>query len=143
MSTGIRKSKGFSIIELVVVMAMLGVLAAIAVPSFTAYVARGHRSEARSAALESAQWMHRFRTERGGYGNAAAEFPAAMRQVNVNGRQVYDLAVASTADGFTITVTPTATGPMNGDVCASITIDNTGALGFTGNGARRDICWGR
>ena len=63
---------GFTLIELVVTMAIIAILAAIAIPSYTAYIMRSHRSDARGQLLEVATWMERWRTERGRYDNPAS-----------------------------------------------------------------------
>ena len=54
-------------IELVTVMAIIAILTAIAIPNYFQYIARGHRSEARSTLTQAAQWMERWRTERNTY----------------------------------------------------------------------------
>ena len=58
--------------ELIVTMAIIAILAAIAIPSYTAYIMRSHRSDARGQLLEVATWMERWRTERGRYDNPAS-----------------------------------------------------------------------
>ena len=57
--------------EVVVAMTIVGILTAIAIPSYTAYIARGNRAEARAALVEGANWMERWRTERGRYDDPA------------------------------------------------------------------------
>ena len=47
--------KGFTLIEVMIVVAIVGILAAIALPSYNEYIRRGHRAEARAALLQGAQ----------------------------------------------------------------------------------------
>ena len=59
------RAEGFTLIEIVTVVAIVAILAAIAIPSYTQFLARGYRSEARATLVAAAQWMERWRTERG------------------------------------------------------------------------------
>ena len=137
MQGGARANQGFTLIELVIVTVVLGILAAIAIPSYTAYIQRASRSEARGQALMAAQWMERFRTQSGSY--AGATLPDTLKQSPSKGTKKYNIALASDATSFTITATPTGT--MSGDQCGALTIDHTGALGQ--GGSTKEICWDR
>jgi type IV pilus assembly protein PilE len=136
-----RAAAGFSLLELVMVMALMGVLAAIAVPMYTQYVQRAARSEARTALLEVAQWAQRYRTDRGSFAGADAALPAALREVRDGGATLYTIALASTTDTFTATATPG--GRMANDPCAALSVDHTGARRQTGASASANVCWGR
>jgi len=137
MQGGARANRGFTLIELVIVAVVLGILAAIAIPSYTAYIQRASRSEARGQILMAAQWMERFRTQNGTYAGAA--LPANLAQSPATGTKKYNIALASDATSFTVTATPTGT--MSGDQCGALTIDHTGALGQ--GGSTKEICWDR
>jgi len=136
---------GFSLLELLVAMAILAVLAAIALPTYAEYVARSRRFEARAGLLEAAHWLERWRTERGRYddpanaGQPPTGFP--WRQVPRAGDAYY--AVSAVAAAATYRITATAVGTMANDVCSSLSIDETGARGFTGPGATEEVCWHR
>jgi type IV pilus assembly protein PilE len=146
-----RCDAGFTLIELMATMAIIAILATIAIPSYTAFIARSNRSDARGQLLEVATWMERWRTERGRYDDPASPgnpppsppFPVAYTQSPSTGPAKYNIAVATpTAVGYTITAT--ATGAMAGDVCTTLTLTETGARGFTtGGGGTQDICWNR
>ena len=58
--------RGFTLMELIITMCIIGILTAIAIPNYTAYIQRSNRSEARSALLEAAAWMERWRTQNWG-----------------------------------------------------------------------------
>ena len=138
-----RAAAGFSLLELLVAMVILAVLASIALPTYAEYVARSRRFEARAGLLEAAHWMERWRTERGRYddpANAGLPPPGfAWRQVPRAGAAHYAVSVTATATTYTITAT--AVGTMAGDVCRSMSIDETGMRAFTGPGSTEEVCW--
>lgn len=139
------KQRGFTLVEVITVMVIMGVLTAIAIPNYSAYLQRSRRAEARAALVEAAIWMERWRTERGRYddpavpGNPPPTFAAAWPQVPRTGTAHYNIAVAAAAGTYAITVT--AIGVMAGDDCPTITINNTGQRTFTGANATMQKCW--
>jgi type IV pilus assembly protein PilE len=58
---------GFTLVELMITVAVVGILAAIALPNYTQYVQRSHRSNARNTLLQAAQWMERASNSTGAY----------------------------------------------------------------------------
>lgn len=140
-----RKDRGFSLMELITAMAIIAVLTAIAIPNYTAYIARGKRSEARANLVEAANWMERWRTERGRYddpanaNNPPPGFPWA--QIPRTGTANYTVAVVAGPAAYTITAT--AVGSMATDPCATLSLDQTGARAFTGANGSQEICWNR
>lgn len=115
------RMKGFTLIEVMIVVAIIGVLSAIAFPSYTQYVQRSHRANARAALLQAAQWMERAATAQGAY-PAAAAIPAGVLQVE-GGRYTITLPVL-TAGTFTLRATPNAAQAT--DACATFQMTHAG-----------------
>lgn len=136
------RAGGFTLIEVIVVVTILAILAAIAIPSYAAYLARGYRSEGRGTLIAAAQWMERWRTERGTYQGAA--LPAGLSVSPPNGTQRYGIAVAvpnpNTGQGYLLTATPV--GSFAADACGNLTLDNTGLRDRSGT-ETINTCWGR
>jgi type IV pilus assembly protein PilE len=142
------RQRGFTLIELVVAMVIIGVLTAIAIPSYIAYIQRSNRAESRGQLLALAHWMEKWRTQNGRFddpanpNNPPPTIPGTLLQSPPTGPAKYTIAVAATPVGYTATAT--ATGSMAGDPCATISIDQTGARNFTtGGGGTMQLCWSR
>lgn len=135
-----RHIRGFTLIELMIVVAIVGILSAIAYPSYAEYVRRGHRAEARAGLLQAQQWLERAATATGTYPLTAA-FPAALKKVPSDR---YDITLAS-ADGRTYTLTATRKGSQATDRCGEYTLNQAGVRGaspLTG-GTTLAECWNK
>lgn len=127
----ISKSSGFTLIEVMIVVAVIGVLAAIALPSYSEYVNRGKRAEARAEVLKGEGWLERFYSENNRYANNATNddntaFTARFSSVPSSGTANYNVTLAVTASTYTITATPVNS--MAGDMCGAYVKTNTGSL---------------
>jgi type IV pilus assembly protein PilE len=130
-----KRSHGFSLIELMVVLAVLGILAAIAIPSYTRYIVGTHRTTAKAAMVETAQFMERYFTTRNTYAGAAlltAVVPRGTSGANVR----YNLSFVEEpdADGYVLQAVPV--NAQAADSCGTLTLTNTGAQGAGTSG-----CW--
>ena len=135
-----KRQKGFTLIEIMIVVAIVGILTAIAVPSYTEYIRRGHRAEARAGLLQAAQWLERAATATGTYPLAAA-FPAALKKIPSDR---YDITIVS-ANGSTFILTATPKGAQVGDKCGNYTLTQAGVRDASPltQGATVADCWGK
>jgi type IV pilus assembly protein PilE len=124
---GLDGARGFTLMEVIVVVTMLGILAAIAIPNYSEYIRRGHRSAAQAYLLDLASRQVQFYLDRRVFADnvAALNLNAPTEIANR-----YNVAIAVTAGPpATFTITATPTGSQTGDRCGNLTIDQTGARG--------------
>jgi type IV pilus assembly protein PilE len=129
-----QPAKGFTLIELVVVMAIAAILAAVAIPNYSEYVMRSHRSAVQSFISDVASRQSQFVLDRRSY---AATVAALNMNAPAEVAARYNVAVAVVAGppaGFQISATPI--GAQATDRCGLLTIDQAGNR--TAVGAR---CW--
>jgi type IV pilus assembly protein PilE len=150
-------AQGFTLIELMISVAIVAILAAVAFPSYTQYVAKARRADARNQLLQVAQFMQRFYAandrfdqDRSG-SSVATAMPAAMAVSPTDSIAIYQLNPAITGletptfsvtnSAYTLTMSPISGRSMAADACGSFTLTSTGVRGVAGATLTRDQCW--
>ncbi|SDK46037.1 type IV pilin protein [Billgrantia gudaonensis] len=127
-----RRSTGFTLIELLITVAIIGILAAIAYPSYTGYVEKSRRAEAQSFLLNIAGALERCYTNDYSYSGCG---PADDAESDANTESdYYSFTVSANGGAFTVTASPT--GSQAGDACGDLSVDETGETSAGASG-----CW--
>lgn len=133
-----RASVGVTLIELMVVVAIVGILAAIAYPSYQRHVARTNRGVAAACLSQYAQFMERYYTTNLTYVGAAPVLGCRLEN-NLNLR--YTIAVSNLAQGtYTLQATPIGTQASVDTRCGTLILDQSGARTVSGAAAVTE-CW--
>jgi type IV pilus assembly protein PilE len=134
-----ERQKGFSLIELLVVILIIAILAGIAIPSYHRYVVRAHRTEARRALLELAGKQERYFYSHNAYTDSLSLLSTSATMEGGN----YTIAVSSaSASDFTLTATATGLQQRDDAACQSLVLTKAGARLSTGTVANDPQCWG-
>lgn len=129
-----KKLSGFTLIEIMVVVVIIAILAAIAIPSYTKYIVTSHRTEAQSAMLSLAQYLESKYNASFSY-PAEASIPASLKNpTNVSNYYTISVSIVNASQNYTITATPTSA--QNDGLCGTLTLKEDGSKSPTTVG-----CW--
>jgi type IV pilus assembly protein PilE len=117
------RARGFTLIELMIVVAIVAVLALIAYPSYTRQVQKSRRAQAKADLVELAQGLEREFTANRSYAGYTLAFADSPRDT---GATVAYNIVLGNLTATTYTLTANATGPQATDLCGNLTLTNTG-----------------
>ncbi|MBZ2209384.1 type IV pilin protein [Massilia soli] len=118
-----KRQRGVTLIELMVTVAIIGLLSAIAYPAYGQYVLRGHRSSAQAYLLDLAHAQSQYLADNRAYADSAEDLGVAT-PASVAERYEIAIETGATPPTYTITATPITTGPQAGD--PELTINQAG-----------------
>jgi len=151
--------RGFTLIELIVAMVILATLAAIAIPSYSSYVLKAHRTEAKSALLDLASLEERFFSTHNAYSNvptdlgysgpANTNFTVGSGWYQITNLQAFPAVAPTPASPggtpATFTITASAMNQQTSDTgCLTFSINSAGQQTATGSGGDPNAsidCW--
>ena len=138
------KIRGFTFVEMVVVVAIIGILATIAVPQFLDYLKKSKRSDAAGVLTEAAQFMERYFSDNGSYADSVGAnptLPAAISVVPRGSADVYyNISFSGTNTATTFTLQAVPVNSMANDACGTFTLTNTGQRAVSGSKPLAE-CW--
>ncbi|PKM24894.1 MAG: pilus assembly protein PilE [Gammaproteobacteria bacterium HGW-Gammaproteobacteria-13] len=139
MITTIKKSHGFTLVELMIVVAIVAILAMVAYPSYTEYVQRGNRTEGQALLSDTAAAQERYYAQNFTYITNTADIAKLnTRDKSSTGKYTLSLGSAANDGGYTLT----ATQQFNDTKCGNLTLTATGTRGRSATGGKSiEDCW--
>ena len=138
-----RTARGFTLIELMIVVAVVAVLAPIAFPSYADSVRKSRRGQLKADLMEISQLAERWKTVNNtyvGFGSPAADCTLGgdLGKSPRTGTAYYTVCIVATATTFSLTGTPVSGTGQEKDACGALTITQAGVKTRAGSG---DKCW--
>ena len=148
--------RGITLMELMITLAVVGILASVAYPSYVESVNRARRADAKAVLMEAAQYIERFSTEYNRYDlrpdpadstkTLAMQLPDTLKHAPKSGTAYYNVKIADgslSATTYTLQAAPIVGTSMAGDKCGTLTLTQAGVQGVSDATASAQECWQR
>ena len=137
---------GFTLIELMIVIAVIGILAAVGYPSYTSYVDRAKRTDGTALLMDAASRQERYFFDQNRYTTSLSDLGYGSGTIT-SGEGYYSLSAAAGPTGsantsYALTATKTAAFGSEKLSCGNLTLDSQGKQGVSGSASVKE-CWGQ
>ena len=134
-----NKNRGMTLIELMVVVAIVAILASVALPAWNSQVQKSRRADARNTLILVRVEQEKYRADNGSYASSMSALGLGI--YNSTSRDYYNVSiVSSSATAFVASAAPNANGGQSGDSCGTFAINQSGLDG-SGEYASISDCW--
>lgn len=139
-----RPNRGFTLLELMITVAIVAILAAVALPSYREQIRKTHRADGRHALMQFATAQERFYTNCNGYAKTLNGAPGSCEGLGASAASVASEAgfysISLESDGVTFTLTASPQHGQEDDLkCDALTLTDSGLKGATGTDPTE--CW--
>ena len=135
-----RRVGGFTLLELMITVAIVAILAGIAYPSYVNSITKSKRRAAEACLSNFATYMERYYTTNLSYVNATLPALDCASAANTGQNYTYGFAGAVTVSTYTLQATPTGAQASNDSACGGLTLDQTSGRGVLGSSTVAE-CW--
>ncbi len=133
-----KHNRGWTLLELMIVLLVVAVLTAIAYPSYNDYLVKSRRGDGKALLYQAAQRQQQFYTVNNAYTDSVGTGGLDISGTSNEG--YYTLSISATATTYTLTAEPVA--PQTADAyCGQLTLSHIGVKGISGTASSADDCW--